>query len=71
MKNLTSQADDMNEADAVLIADVIVDVVSLEDSLNEVIISQHALHIQWLVSSLTGRAHAKCAVRKSGKVLER
>ena len=36
MKNLTSQADDMNEADAELIADVIVDVVTLEDSLNEV-----------------------------------
>ena len=46
MKELTSQADDMNEADAVLIADVIGEVVSLEDSLNEVIISQHALQIQ-------------------------
>ena len=61
----------MNEADAVLIADVIFDVVSLEDSLNEVINSQHALHIQWPVSNLTGRAHAKYAARKSGKVLER
>lgn len=46
MKELTSKADDMNEADAVLIADVIGEVVSLEDSLNEVIISQHALQIQ-------------------------
>ncbi|XP_068758664.1 LOW QUALITY PROTEIN: adhesion G-protein coupled receptor G6-like [Montipora capricornis] len=32
---LTSQPDDMNEADAVLIAEVITDIVSLEDSLNE------------------------------------
>lgn len=46
MKELTSKADDMNEADAVLIADVIGEVVSLVDSLNEVIISQHALQIQ-------------------------
>ena len=46
VKELTSKADDMNEADAVLIADVIGEVVSLEDSLNEVIISQHALQIQ-------------------------
>ena len=37
MKDLTSEADDMNEADAVLIADVIGNVVLLEDSLNEVI----------------------------------
>jgi len=45
VKELTSKADDMNEADAVLIADVIGEVVSLVDSLNEVI-SQHALQIQ-------------------------
>ena len=37
MKDLTSKADDMNEADAVLIADVIGNVVLLGDSLNEVI----------------------------------
>lgn len=37
MRELTSQPDDMNEADAVLIADVITGVVSLEDALNEVI----------------------------------
>ena len=37
MKDLTSEADDMNEADAVLIADVIGNVVLLGDSLNEVI----------------------------------
>lgn len=37
MKDLTSVPDDMNEADAVLIADVIGNVVLLEDSLNEVI----------------------------------
>lgn len=36
VKNLTSEPDDMNEADAVLIADVIGNVVSLDDSLNEV-----------------------------------
>lgn len=37
VRDLTSQPDDMNEADAVLIADVITGVVSLEDALNEVI----------------------------------
>ena len=37
MKNLTSKPDDMNEADAVLIADVIENIVSLDDSLNEVL----------------------------------
>ena len=42
VKDLTSQSDDMNEADAILIADVIGDVVSLEDSLNEVISSRSA-----------------------------
>lgn len=36
VKNLTSEPDDMNEADAVLIADVIGNVVTLDDSLNEV-----------------------------------
>lgn len=36
VKVLTSDPDDMNEADAVLIADVIDSVVLLEDSLNEV-----------------------------------
>ena len=36
VKNLTSEPDDMNEADAVLIADVIGSVVLLADSLNEV-----------------------------------
>ncbi|XP_078355587.1 adhesion G-protein coupled receptor G6-like [Oculina patagonica] len=35
VKNLTSDPDDMNEADAVLIADVIENVVLLDDSLNE------------------------------------
>ena len=37
VRDLTSQPDGMNEADAVLIADVITGVVSLEDALNEVI----------------------------------
>ena len=37
VRDLTSQPEDMNEADAVLIADVITGVVSLEDALNEVI----------------------------------
>ena len=37
MKDLTAEADDMNEADAVLIADFIGNVVFLGDSLNEVI----------------------------------
>ena len=36
VKVLTSDPDDMNEADAVLIADVIDSVVLLDDSLNEV-----------------------------------
>ena len=36
MKVLTSEPDDMNEADAVLIADVIDSIVLLDDSLNEV-----------------------------------